>query len=736
MNPDVPEGVKSPEIEVRRKTALAMADHPSKEAIPHLDTLLGDPNWRVRKAAVESLITFPPEETLPGLMEALYDPDNAGRRNSAIEALTKIGQPTLPSIYEHILCEDPDVKLALLELLGEIPSKQSAPHLVFYLNNESKNLVSASISSIGKLKDPGNLRILFDLMGRSDDWLRFHLVEAFSNIAGPEALQKLVELYDVPRLRKTVLQSLGRMGGTESVPFILERLNDDHAPIAESMSALGKICDANIPEALLPGHQKEVCELVRQHFPMQKISQLAQVWDEAKISERRGMILVAGFLSELSLVQKVISDLSNPYLQRDAFRALQLFGHSAVNLLLRRLNSLPSIEERVLLIQLLALSGSEEAVVPLISQAREDDLQIRMEALQALGNIEDQRCVNELVSVLREEEDTFHEAALGAVRNIMHRRPDFRKLLQKPAQEMVTRGEPPVRRAGFALLAESGLPLPDPLLPGLSDGSPAVRQAAVNLVAKAAGDRVFQLLVPLLMDEEPRVRKTVIAAIGKELLEKQPDVLQTAMTDGDVWVRAEAAFFLAQSPDRETAEALLLLLENDQLPARVAALKGLAEVGCGEFWGRVASLARSDSEPLEIRQAALYCVAKSGREGSSDILVESLKCHRWEVRSTAIHLIGESGDHRYIPQLLKEIERDSDQLVRQTVIEALIKMKASQAVPRMLQYLTDPSLKDAAFRFFISLGKKHISLIEIEAQSVDFQTKLILIEILKHLENS
>ena len=51
-------------------------------------------------------------------------------------------------------------------------------------------------------------------------------------------------------------------------------------------------------------------------------------------------------------------------------------------------------------------------------------------------------------------------------------------------------------------------------------------------------------------------------------------------------------------------------------------------------------------------------------------------------------------------------------------------------------YLTDPGLKEAAFAFFVSLGRAHVPLIEHEAQSVDFQTKLVLLEILKHLENS
>jgi hypothetical protein len=68
-------------------------------------------------------------------------------------------------------------------------------------------------------------------------------------------------------------------------------------------------------------------------------------------------------------------------------------------------------------------------------------------------------------------------------------------------------------------------------------------------------------------------------------------------------------------------------------------------------------------------------------------------------------------------------------------VQALIALRAAEAVPRMLNYLTDPVLKDSAYAFFLALGREHLRLIENEAQSVDFQTKLILIEILKQLES-
>jgi HEAT repeat protein len=734
MDPALRDGAASADVETRRRAALALGENPGGEAVAMLGELLGDPNWRVRKAAVESILVQPPGEALALLLEALHDHGNAGRRNSSVEALTKCGPQALFAIHEHLVTEDVDVKLALLHLLGDIPSRENALYLVYYLNHEDKNLVSAAIASLGKLRDPANLALLMDLVKRQDDWLWFHLVEAFADIGGPQAHEMLCELYQVPRLRKAVLKAFGHAGVREAVPFVLERLNDPDAPVLEIMATLGQLHHANMPEATLKAHQEKVAEEVRQHFPLQRVRDLDAAWQEAKVPERRGMILVAGFLSELSLSEHVLADLENPYLQRDAFRALHACGPAAVRRVIRRLNASPSLEQRVLLIQLLAASGSEEAVVPIISQAREDDFQIRTEALLALGVLEFPKAASELLTVLKEEDDTFHETALGALRSLVQRRPEFLGLLEKPATDLLGRpGESP-RRAGFALVAQMGPGARERLLPGLGDPSPSVRQSVVNLVAQSAGDAV-EILSPLLKDPDPKVRRAVLVAAGRAIAKANPGALGTVLDDPDVWVRSEAAYHLTQAGDAQVVGALLDRIWKDEPPVRIGAVRGLAEVGCGGLFDRVLAMTRSQSETVEVRQAALTSIARSGQDGSREVLVDGLRHPRWEIRSTAIHLMGDSGDRGFIPYLLKELERDPDALVRQAVVEALIRLKASEAVPRLLHYLTDPVLKEAAYRFFVSLGRPAIRLIENEAQSVDFQTKVILIDILKHLEN-
>jgi HEAT repeat protein len=734
MTPMYDQWIGSQDLETRRKAALALAEEKLTTALPHLEVLLGDANWRVRKAAVESILSFPHTSTLPMLFKALYDPENAGKRNSAVEAIVKVGQNALPFIYDQLVEEDVDVKLALITLLGEITSRSSAPHLIFYLSHENVNVVSAAITSLGRLRDAGNLPVLFDLFQRPDDWLWFHLIDSLSNIGGPAATAKLMELCEWSKYRKAVLKAFGAMGDLQTVPFLLERGADAETPILQIMEAIGRIYHANMPEAMLARHRRELVRLIRQHFPMGLVDKLDAAWEEAKVPERRGMIVVAGSLSDLGLLDHVLSELGNPYLQRDAYEAANAFGQAAVPSFVQRLNAGPPLEQKLLLIRLLAAAGGSEVVVPLLNQACDDDIQIRMDALTALGEVNDTRCLQKLVSVLKETDTTFHETALKALQALSRKHPEHRSRLTASGEAMVREEDDNVRRAGYSLLAEGSRDL-GTLIPGLKDPSPTVRQAVVRLVAQRPGASVTQTLLPMLGDESPKVRRVVISALGRELLSHQTEVLVTSLTDPDVWVRAETAFFLAQSTDPDVAEALLKVLEEDDLPVRLGALRGLAEVGCGILFDTVRTLASDDASQVEIRQAALAALAKSGRPDAVKALTQALADHRWEVRSTAIELMGSSHDRQFIPLLLKELERDQDPLVKQAVIHALLALKAIEAVPRMLNYLTDPALKDATYSFFMSLGKEHIRLIENEAKSVDFQTKLILIEILKHLEN-
>lgn len=725
----------SGEVEARRKAALSLSGEPPDEIIPVLARLLGDTNWRVRKAAVESAIVLPCDKSAPVLISALFDPENAGLRNSAVEALTKIGTPVLPYLYETVIEDDPDVKLAIINLFGEIPSKGSTPHLIYFLSHTNKNFVSAAVGSLGKLKDPANLPILLDMTDRADEWVLFHLIDALAEIGGSEAIEKLMELYSNPRLQKAIIRAFGKMGDLSVIPYLFESSEVKDTPVLELMATIGRLYYAPLPVLFLENHRTEMGRLIRKAYPLELSEKLTLLWSDAKIPEKRGIIIVSGFVTDMTLQPNLFEELLNPYLQRDVLWAISQYGALAFSNILRRLSQTPSEEEKVRLLELLADTQSPDAVAPILGYARDDSDVVRREALSGLARVDDIRAMAELLLVLQESDETHHETALRSIKSLMRRRQEFKVRALEKARSFIQSENANLRRAGFLILGEDrDKNSIECLFGGLQDQVAEVRQVCVQLIAQISGKNSIQKLLGFFSDESPKVRKAVINSLGRDLLESHSDVLIVALQDQDVWVRAEAAFFLAQSTEPSIPRALLDLLERDVLPAKLSALRGLSEVGCGTLFDEVVRISNEDPS-LEVRRTALHALARSGRQEGKSALVSALADPCWEIRSAAIEWMAESGDRGFVAPLLRELERDSDNFVRQTIIQALTKLKALEAVPRLLHYLTHPDLKDSVSEYFLSLEREHVPLIEHEAQSVDFQTKLVLIEILKHLEN-
>ncbi len=725
----------SQEVELRRKAALSLPQENFESVKEILYNLIGDSNWRVRKAAVESAISFPSQEVVPLLIKGLYNSENAGLRNSVYEALYKIGQNSLPYLYETIVDDDPDVKLAVIHLLGDIPNRASTPHLIYFLSHPNKNFVSAAIESLGKIKDPSNTKILLDMTDRSDEWVLFHIIDALAEIGGPSSVDKLMQLYSNPRFQKAILKSFGKIGDLSVIPFLFEKAENGNTPILELMTTIGKLYYAPLPKVFLENHRAELGRLIKKSFPMQLSDEIANLWNRAKITEKRGIAIVAGFVKDLTFLPLLFEEILNPYLQKDVYLAILQYGSLALKEILSHLINTSSEEEKVLLIDLLSETENVDAVTPLLGYARDDNEIVKREAISVLAKIDDERCINELLSIFERNDDAYFDVAFGSLKKLIRKKEDYRKLSLNRAKAFISNKDEQIRKYGYQILGEArekGYELI--LSKGLKDSSPEIRQTVVQLVFTAFGKDGLPEVLPLFSDENPKVRRAVINAIGRELLSNQSDILIVALQDLDKGVRAEASYFLAQSTEPQTVKALLKLLETDDNFVRVSALRGLSEVGCGILFDEVLKIAKSDAN-LDVRRAALNAIARSGRTEGKEFLISALNDSAWEIRSAAIDWMAQSNDLSFVNPLLKELERDPDPFVKQSIIEALTKLKAIQAVPRLLHYLTHPDLRDAVTKFFLSLEKEQIPLIEQEAQSVDFQTKLILIEILKHLEN-
>ncbi|HEY6844222.1 MAG TPA: HEAT repeat domain-containing protein, partial [Thermoanaerobaculia bacterium] len=154
-NPELIQQARSSDPDMRQKAAYLVSHSTDAGDFPLMFELLGDKDWRVRKTIVDGFVRDPRGEVIEKLLDALGDPENAGRRNSATEALVRIGDATVPAIVDRLRSKpEADIRLSLVNLLGDLRSEEGFDVLRETLENETDiNVASSIISSLGKFRD-------------------------------------------------------------------------------------------------------------------------------------------------------------------------------------------------------------------------------------------------------------------------------------------------------------------------------------------------------------------------------------------------------------------------------------------------------------------------------------------------------------------------------------------------------------------------------------------------------
>ncbi|HSP06885.1 MAG TPA: HEAT repeat domain-containing protein, partial [Acidobacteriota bacterium] len=172
--------------------------------------LLGDTDWRVRRAAVESFVEMRPHQAIPSLLMALYDDDNAGRRNAAIDVLAHYGREILPFLSPHLNSENLDVRMFLINILGDLRDTSFLDFINSSLDHPDANIASAAIVALGKIGHPESVRQLLRFLQGKVLWFTFQAIEAAGEMQDSSLIPELARLYNDTHYRKTIIHTLSR----------------------------------------------------------------------------------------------------------------------------------------------------------------------------------------------------------------------------------------------------------------------------------------------------------------------------------------------------------------------------------------------------------------------------------------------------------------------------------------------------------------------------------------------
>ena len=735
-NPELIQQARSADPDMRQKAAYLVSHSTDAGDFPLMFELLGDKDWRVRKTIVDGFVRDPRGEVIERLLDALGDPENAGRRNSATEAMVRIGEATVPAIVERLRTHpDPDVRLSLVNLLGDLRSEDGFDVLRETLENETNvNVASSIISSLGKFRDAAAIPYLLRILNRSDVWLKFHAVEALGEIGDRAALPAILPLYAEKSLRKPVLEAIGKIGDVGVVTFLLKVVAEEEKLNLTAMRALVRIAEAQRPRIVEKNERELIQRSFRKSFPPSKVGELIeQVSSTSKRDVRAFMLKFLGWSSDESAIPVLLSFLDQPETAETAAQALIDFGPLAIPPILEALQNVQEDDVLALLLRVINAVGSSESIGAVVPFLDHENALIRRLAIETLGELMHPSPVDYVLAKLDDPDVGAQQAAVSAVSTLVGAFPEIKTDVLSKIRRLLQSKSAPAKLNSLSIYVNiQGEGYHDELLLASKDSDPTMRQKAVSLMGKFSEGRFADQLVLSLADESPAVRLAAINAVVRLRPEKGLQPLISSLEDSDIWIRTAAAQALGEYGHAAAIEPLMRHLESDLPPVRIAAIEALGKSGQASVRN---VLFRCTTDPdIEIRRAAVLALARVPAEDVFRRLLDLMSDHDWRIRAAAAAALGIRGDAKALPVLHRVLD-DPDTYVQESAVLALDKLADRSSFPHLLKALENPAILDDIADVFINHKNLYRDLLEQAWRTADSRREEIIAAILSAMKS-
>jgi len=678
--------------EVRRLAVERLGGLPAEEAVPRLVDSLGDPSWRVRKAAVERLAGAPePWRAASVLIRALADGDNPGRRNAAVEVLVRAGPRAVPPLVEATRDGDVDVRKLVVDALAGIADERATGRLVEMLEDPDPNVRSASADALGGIEDERAPRALLDAAVREDEdrLVRFSALRALSRLERAVPAQDLVGVLDDPVLRPAAYSVLGFGDDDQAMELLLKGLSDASRSGREAaMESLLRLL----------GRQ----DGVRAGWLIERIAEAAgsagelvrdgvERLETADLATRLVLVQFLGLLRNEEVVIPVLLAGRDEALAEVSAATLAAMGPLTEQALEAAWAGLPA-DSRELACEVLGQTRGQRGQARLLAALDDGDARLRAAAARALGR---RRCGAALPALVRrleqaaELEDAGGDEELGAVTDALvalaRSEEGAPGTATDRALELLTArldgATESVRLAIATVLGRIGRPEDAELVTFLlKDPSASVRRAAVQALGRLSSRFASEPLRLALADESPTVRIAAARALGASRQAGVAEDLQRLASDEDARVRAATMRALGahaaragRGAERDAVVALLARALADEGAVAMAAVESLNRLG-GDAAARACRPLLESGDP-ELVLAAVGCIGRHGSVEQVEDLLPLVAHPHWSARAESIQMLSERGVSKAVPAILRRLETEQDDFVRDAILRALKRLE-------------------------------------------------------------
>jgi HEAT repeat protein len=393
--------LKHEDSNIRMFAAIALGEICDERAIAPLTQSLIDEDEGVQNEVLKSIVMIG-DPAVDSLIIALNN-ENLAKR--AKVALIKIGEPASRNLMFKYNNQKRDIQICYIDIMGEIGDKNSVDHLIHILKDikthetYDRDILNSTIKALGKIGDEKATDIIHDLYFRfcysqSDKCLTELFIDAIINVdkEGSDFLvQELTS--NNKQVREEVADALVGMKYQIAIDPLIQALNDKNGDIFRKRAG-ELLCRIGEPAVIPLIHAlKDKNRYIR----FGAADSLSKMGDERAIKP----LLV------------VLKD-KDSYIRLEAAKALDNIGWES-----------KGGQENVY--YLIAKAKWKEvskigklAVIPLIQALKDGELDLRYEAAETLGEIGDERALEQLNNTLKDENEDVRNKVAEVLFNMDH----------------------------------------------------------------------------------------------------------------------------------------------------------------------------------------------------------------------------------------------------------------------------------------------------------------------------
>ena len=317
-------------------------------------------------------------------------------------------------------------------------------------------------------------------------------------------------------------------------------------------------------------------------------------------------------------------------------------------------------------IQSPASAQSRDRAVPaLLSVVGDENANVRLAAVQALGQLSDPRAIDALAEAMRNDTDPrVREAAASALGEIDSPRAVPALIAALGAERVVA-----VRaKIAWALGEIEDARAVDVLSTALRDQAVEVRRQAVWALGEIESPAAVPMIITALRDSDPEMRKQAASALGEIGSADAVTALSAATKDPDAEVRDQAVSALGEIADARALPALTAALSDDEVEVRRTAVSAIGSLELRSAPpGLIAAL--RDRDP-EVQKGAAEALGNLEDEAAVPALIPLTRSTDTEVKRAAVQALADIGGTTAIEAIVALL-KDDDPEIRKIAAEAL-----------------------------------------------------------------